>query len=207
MKTITDRKRIQEVFDRGIVMEVLPSKEALIERLVSGERLRVYIGADPTSDTLHLSHAKNYMFLEELRQLGHEVIMLVGDFTALIGDPSGRNAARPQLTEAEIKKNVKGWISQIKPLMDFKDKKNPPKVLYNSKWLSKLSFKDLISLSSNFTVQQMLERDMFQKRVAEKAPIYMHEFLYPLMQGYDSVAMDVDIELCGTDQIFNARAR
>lgn len=206
MKTITDKKRISEIFDRGVVVQVLPSKEKLIEKLVSGERLKIYIGADPTSSALHLSHAKNYMFLEELRQLGHEVIVLFGDFTARIGDPSGRIESRKQLTEKEVKDNVRDWLKQIKPLLNFGDKINPPKVLYNSKWLAKLSLKEVISLASNFTVQQMLERDMFQGRMKDQLPIHLHEFLYPLMQGYDSVAMDVDAELCGTDQTFNALA-
>lgn len=205
-KVITDRNRIQEIFNRGVVVNVLPTREGLIERMVSGERLRVYIGVDPTSSSLHLSHAKNYMFLEELRQLGHEVIVLMGDFTARIGDPSDRTSARKQLSEKEIKENVAGWLAQIQPLMDFKAKDNPPRVLYNSKWLRKLSFKDVVELAANFTVQQMLERDMFQKRLKDETPIHLHEFLYPLMQGYDSVAMDVDIELCGIDQTFNALA-
>jgi len=201
---ITDKKRINEILDRGVVFQILPSKEALIEKLVAGDRLKIYIGADPTSSALHLSHAKNYMFLEELRQLGHEVIVLFGDFTARIGDPSDRTEARKQLTEKEVKENVKDWLKQIKPLLNFGDKKNPPKVLYNSKWLAKLCLKDVISLASNFTVQQMLERDMFQDRMKDQLPIHLHEFLYPLMQGYDSVAMNVDTELCGTDQTFNA---
>src|SRR3989338_1147374 len=204
MKMITDKKRINEILDRGVVFQILPSKEALIEKLVAGNRLKIYIGADPTSSALHLSHAKNYMFLEELRQLGHEVIVLFGDFTARIGDPSDRTEARKQLTEKEVKENVKDWLKQIKPLLNFGDKKNPPKVLYNSKWLAKLCLKDVISLASNFTVQQMLERDMFQDRMKDQLPIHLHEFLYPLMQGYDSVAMNVDTELCGTDQTFNA---
>ena len=206
MKMITDKKRINEILDRGVVVQILPSKEALLERLIAGDTLRIYIGADPTSSALHLSHAKNYMFLEEMRQLGHEVVVLFGEFTARIGDPSGRTEARKQLTENGVKENVKDWLKQIKPLLDFNDKKNPPKVLYNGKWLSKLSLKDIISLASNFTVQQMLERDMFQKRLKDQLPIHLHEFLYPLMQGYDSVAMDVDAELCGTDQTFNALA-
>ena len=201
---ITDKKRINEILDRGVVFQILPSKEALIEKLVAGDRLKIYIGADPTSSALHLSHAKNYMFLEELRQLGHEVIVLFGDFTARIGDPSDRTEARKQLTEKEVKENVKDWLKQIKPLLNFGDKKNPPKVLYNSKWLAKLCLKDVISLASNFTVQQMLERDMFQDRMKDQLPIHLHEFLYQLMQGYDSVAMNVDTELCGTDQTFNA---
>lgn len=206
MKVIIDKSRIEDIFNRGIVQQVLPSQEELFERLTSGERLRIYIGADPTFNSLHLSHAKNYIFLEELRQLGHEVIVLVGDFTAQIGDPTDNTSARVQLSEEQVKENVRTWTSQVKSLMDFEDKDNPPRVLYNSEWLSKLSLKDIISLAPNFTVQQMLERDMFEKRFENNIPIYLHEFLYPLMQGYDSVAMDVDIELCGTDQIFNALA-
>lgn len=206
MQVITDQKRINEIFNRGIVVEILPSKEEFFKRLTSGKRLRIYIGADPTSASLHLSHAKNYMFLEELRQLGHEVVILFGDFTARIGDPSGRNEARPQLTDKQIGTNTKSWFNQIKPLMDFADKKNPPRIVYNSKWLAKLSLKDVVSLAAQFTVQQMLERDMFQRRLEKNEPIYLHEFLYPLLQGYDSVAMEVDVELCGTDQIFNALA-
>jgi len=206
MKPITEKVKISEILDRGVIVDILPSKEKLIEAMSSGKRLKMYIGADPTSTSLHLSHAKNYMLLEEFRQLGHEVIVLFGDFTARIGDPSGRKDSRPQLSKKQITENVKGWVKQIKPLLNFNDKKNPPRIMYNSKWLSKLSFEDIIHLSSQFTVQQMLERDMFQKRLHENAPIYLHEFLYPLMQGYDSVAMDVDIELCGTDQTFNALA-
>ncbi|MBI2674353.1 MAG: tyrosine--tRNA ligase [Candidatus Yanofskybacteria bacterium] len=201
---ITDKKKLEEILDRGVVSQILPSKEEFLERLLSGDRLRIYIGADPTSDSLHLSHAKNYMFLEELRQLGHEVIILVGDFTAQIGDPTDSSAARKRLTEEQVRENVRSWIKQIKPLMNFGDKENPPRVLYNSEWLSKMTWKDEIELAYNFTTQQMLERDMFQKRIKNDLPIYLPELQYPLMQGYDSVAMDVDAELCGTDQIFNA---
>ncbi len=206
MGIITDRKRIDEILNRGIVVEVLPSKEEFVKKLQSGERLKIYIGADPTSNSLHLSHAKNYMLLEELRQLGHQVTILFGDFTAQIGDPTGKSAARPLLSEKEIKNNVKGWLAQIKSLMDFKSKQNPPKIAYNGKWLSKLSLKDVIKLAANFTVQQMIERDMFEKRWDSNVPIYLHEFIYPLMQGYDSVALDTDVEMCGTDQTFNALA-
>lgn len=206
MKIITDKKRIEEIFNRGVIVETLPTREELFKRFTSGERLKIYIGADPTSNALHLSHAKNYMLLEEIRQLGHEVIILFGDFTAQIGDPTDRSDTRPQLNEEQVKENVKGWIAQIKPLMNFDDEDNPPKILFNSDWLSKLSFKDVVSLAAQFTVQQMIERDMFEKRWENNIPIHLHEFLYPLMQGYDSVAMDVDIELCGTDQTFNALA-
>jgi len=206
MKTVTDQKRIEEIFARGEVVEVLPTREEFMKKLMSGERLRMYIGFDPTFTALHLGHAKNIMFMEELRQLGHEIIILFGDFTAQIGDPTSKAAARKQLTSEDVKNNVAGWMDQVKPLIDFQDKDNPAKIMYNSVWLSKLTFTDVVNLASNFTVQQMLERDMFAKRLKDNTPIYLHEFMYPLMQGYDSVAMDVDVEVCGTDQTFNALA-
>src|SRR4051812_25770886 len=203
MKIETDKDRIEEIFSRGTVVEVLPSKEEFVKKLTSGEKIKIYIGFDPTATAVHLGHIKNLMFLEELRQLGHEVIFLFGDFTAQIGDPD-KTATRKQLTVEDVKKNMADWLKQIKPVLNFDDKKNPARVEYNSKWLSKLSFADIIGLASNFTVQQFIERDLFDKRLKAGNPIYLHEFMYPLMQGYDSVAMDVDAELCGTDQIFNA---
>lgn len=200
---VTDKDKIKAVLDRGVIVNMLPSKEEFLEAL-STRKLRFYIGADPTSTALHLSHGKNYMLLEEFRQLGHEVIVLIGDFTARIGDPSERGSARKQLTREEVLVNVESWLEQIKPLMNFNDSVNPPKIMYNHDWLAKLTMEDVINLASNVTVQQLLERDMFEKRMNENKPIFLHEFMYPLMQGYDSVAMDVDVELCGTDQIFNA---
>ena len=201
-----EKKKIDEILDRGVVVGALPSMREFKEKLLKGKKMRFYMGADPTSPSLHLSHAKNYMLLEELRKLGHEVIVLIGDFTARIGDPSGEGDTRRQLSSKEIKGNVKEWLSQISPLMDFSAKENPPRILYNSKWLSKLTMEEIIKLASNFTVQQMVERDMFQERIKRNKPVFLHEFLYPLLQGYDSVDMDVDVELCGTDQIFNALA-
>jgi len=200
----TDEAKVDAVLERGVIVEFLPTKEEFRKKMLSGERLRFYIGFDATANTLHLSHAKNLMLLEEFRKLGHEVIVLFGDFTARIGDPTGRSDARKQLTHKDVLENVRAWKQQILPLMDFGDSKNPPKVMYNNDWLSKLSFEDVINLAAEVTVQQMLERDMFQKRIKEGRPVSLHEFLYPLMQGYDSVAMDVDAELCGTDQTFNA---
>ena len=205
MKVITDEKRIDELFARGTVVEAFPSVPELKKKLMSGDRIKVYIGFDPTSTALHLGHAKNIMFLEELRQLGHETIVLFGDFTAQIGDPD-KNAVRKQLTPDDIKKNIADWKRQVQPIINLNDPENPAVIKYNSEWLSKLTFADVVGLASNFTVQQMLERDMFAKRMKENAPIYLHEFMYPLMQGDDSVAMGVDAELCGTDQIFNALA-
>jgi tyrosyl-tRNA synthetase len=206
IKPIIDKKKIMEVFERGLVADIIPSKDELLKFLFSGGHLKIYIGADPTFTSLHLGHAGNYMFLEDLRDLGHEVIVLIGDFTARIGDPSGRTTARVPLTDAQIKENMKGWVSQLKPILSFSDKKNPVRVVYNSAWLGKLKFADILQLASQFTVQQMIERDMFEKRWKENIPIHLHEFLYPIMQGYDSVALDVNAELCGTDQLFNALA-
>lgn len=197
-------KEVDRIFARGIVKEVIPSRDDLRKRLVAEEPMRFYIGADPTSTALHLSHAKNYMLLEEIRMLGHEVIVLFGDFTAKIGDPTDRGTARRQLSEDDVKANVAKWMEQIRPLMDFDAVENPPRVVFNSKWLAPLTFADVIDLASNFSVQRMLERDMFEKRMQDEKPVFVHEFMYPLMQGFDSVALEVDVELCGTDQIFNA---
>lgn len=198
------QKLVSEILGRGVIKEILPSKEEFEKRLLSDEPISIYIGADPTSTALHLSHAKNYLLLEEFRKLGHKVYVLIGDFTARIGDPSEKTTTRKQLSREEVLVNVKSWLKQIKPLMDFEAKDNPPEIVYNHDWLAKLSMEDVINLASNVTVQRMLERDMFQKRLAEEKPIYLHEFMYPLMQGYDSVALGVDAEMCGTDQIFNA---
>lgn len=206
MKIIIDSQKIDEILNRGTIVEIFPTKKEFREKLLSGDRMRIYIGFDATAPTLHLSHAKNFMLMEKFRQLGHEVIILFGDFTARIGDPTGEVSSRKQLSREEVLHNVKKWKELVRPLMDFDNKENPPKIMYNSKWLSKLNFEDLINLASNFTVQQMIKRDMFEKRLKKGQPIYLHEFLYPLMQGYDSVAMEVDVEVCGTDQIFNALA-
>lgn len=205
MKTVTDKAKIEALFARGTITEAYPSRKELIDALAGGLRLRVYIGLDPTATALHLGHARNIMFLEELRQMGHEVIVLFGDFTAMIGDPD-KSATRKQLTREEVKTNVSDWLRQIKPIISFDDKENPAQLKYNSEWLSKLTFTDVVEIASNFTVQQFIERDLFEKRIKAGNPIHLHEFMYPLMQGYDSVAMDVNAELCGTDQIFNALA-
>ena len=198
-----NKEKIKTILNRGIITNILPTEEEFIEILLKN-KLRFYIGADATSNSLHLSHAKNYQLLEEFRQLGHEVIVLFGDFTARIGDPTDKSSTRAKLTKEEVKKNVSCWLEQIQPLLDFNDPVNPAKVEYNSEWLSLLNFEDILELASNFTVGQLLERDMFTKRMNEEKPIFMHEFMYPMMQGYDSVSMNVDVELCGTDQTFNA---
>lgn len=196
---------IDELLSRSVV-DIFPSKDLLKKELVSGKKLKIYLGADATGTALHLGHATNYMTLEKFRKLGHRIVILIGDFTARIGDPSDKSAVRVELTREEVVSNTKTWLNQLAPILDFNNKENPIEVVYNHDWLSKMTFEDVISLASNFTVQQMLERDMFEKRLEEQKPIYVHEFFYPLMQGYDSVHLDVDMELCGNDQTFNALA-
>ena len=197
---------IDAILERGVLVDFLPTKKEFKEVLMSGRRLRFYMGADPTAKALHLGHAQNLMVLEDFRKLGHEVIFLIGDFTGMIGDPSDKSSARIKQTPRQVQENFALWKEQVKNILDFDDVNNPVQIKYNSEWLGKLNFAEVLELASNFTVQQMLERDMFSKRMKEEKPIYIHEFMYPLMQGYDSVAMDVDVELCGTDQIFNALA-
>lgn len=202
----TDQKKIDTILDRGVIVNILPTKEDFRKLLLSGKQLRFYIGIDATATAIHLSHAKNFMLLEEFRKLGHKVFVLVGDFTARIGDPSDEKSARKQLSSSQVRENVAAMSRQIKPLLNFKTFWNPAKLVFNSTWLSKLGFEEIANIASNFTVQHFLERDMFQKRMTAGNPVHLHEFLYPLMQGYDSVALDVDAEIGGTDQTFNMLA-
>lgn len=204
-KISVDKEKINELLTRS-VDTIYPNHEALRTLLLSGKQITVYVGIDPTADYVHLGHSTNYLLLERLHQLGHKIIVLVGDFTAMIGDPSDKTAARSALTRKEVLANLKTFKAQIGKILDFKDKKNPIEFKFNSKWLSKLSFEKIAELASNFTVQQMLERDMFAKRIHENKPLYVHEFFYPLLVGYDSVAMNVDLEVGGTDQTFNMLA-
>lgn len=205
MPVNTDPVAIEEVLTRSIA-EILPSKEGLREQLASGRRLSFYVGIDPTADYVHLGHSTNYLLLERLHALGHKIIVLVGDFTAMIGDPSDKTSMRVQLTKEEVLDNLKSFKIQIGKILDFEDAENPIEFKFNSEWLSQLTFADTVELASNFTVQQMVERDTFKKRLAAEKPLYVHEFFYPLMQGYDSVALEVDVEIGGTDQTFNMLA-
>ncbi|MDD2758412.1 MAG: tyrosine--tRNA ligase [Patescibacteria group bacterium] len=204
MKINTDAKKIDELLTRG-VENIYPNKAFLEKRLKSGEQLTLYTGYDPTAPALHIGNAITMIKLRQFQELGHKVIMLVGDFTGLIGDPTDKTAARKQQTRDEVLANCANWKKQAAAILDF-DGANPVEWKYNSEWLAKLKFADVVELASHFTVQRMLERDMFEKRIKEEKPIYFHEFLYPLMQGYDSVAMDVDGEIGGNDQTFNMLA-
>jgi len=144
--------------------------------------------------------------LEDFRKLGHHVIFLIGDFTARIGDPSDKASARKVLSEDQVKQNLKSYVEQASHIIDMNNRDNPVDILFNSTWHEKLTFKDVIQLSTEFTVQQMLKRSMFQQRIKEDRPIYLNEFLYPIMQGYDSVMMNIDVEIGGNDQLFNMLA-
>jgi tyrosyl-tRNA synthetase len=202
MKISKDKDQIEKLLNRG-VENVYPSKDFLKSRLESGEQLSLYLGIDPTGPDLHLGHAIVLKKMREFQDLGHKLILLIGDFTGMIGDPTDKGATRVRQTREEVLENAKNYAKQAEMILS---KENPAEIKYNSEWLSKLTFEEVVDLSSNFTVQQMLERDMFDKRMKEGKPIYFHEFMYPLMQGYDSVAMDVDGEIGGNDQMFNMMA-
>jgi tyrosyl-tRNA synthetase len=184
------------------IIRVSDLRERLEESRRTGRPLRVKAGFDPTAPDLHLGHTVLMRKLRHFQQLGHTVIFLVGDFTSLIGDPTGRNVTRKPLTRAEIDKNAETYKQQVFRILDEK----ATEVRYNSEWLGKLGYEGTIRLASHFTVSQMIERDEFHKRFQAEQPISLHEFLYPLMQAYDSIALECDVELGGTDQRFNLGA-
>ena len=200
MKINTDKKLIDEFLTRGVEV-VYPHADDLREKLMSGDRLRVYQGFDPTGPYLHVGHAMGIRAMRLLQQMGHEVIFLVGDFTATVGDPD-KDTTREMLTEEQIQKNMAGWKEQAGQLIDFEGE-NPVQFKRNSEWLKELKLADLLKLMSHTTLQRTLERDLFERRLKAEDPIRLHEILYPLMQGYDGVAMEVDIEIGGADQTFN----
>lgn len=195
---------ITNLLTRG-VEQIYPNREALEKVLRSGKKLKLYQGFDPSMPSLHLGNFVGLMKLRQFQQLGHEVIFLVGDFTGMIGDPTDKLATRKPLTREQVTQNAANWKHQAENILDFNGT-NPVKILQNSEWLDKVTFKDLIDITSNFTVQQMIERDMFQVRIKDGKPIHLHEFLYPIAQGMDSVFMDVDLEIAGSDQLFNMLA-
>lgn len=187
----------EEVLSRGVV-EVLPNKDSLAQ-LMQQKKIRVFMGIDPTGSFLTLGHSVGLRKLQQFADLGHDAIMLIGNGTVKIGDPTGRDTTRPELTDEQIEENFQEWKKQASKILDF-DKIT---ILYNGDWLSELNYADVIKLMAKVTVQQLLERDMFQERLKNGLPIHGHEIMYPMMQGYDSVAMDVDLEIGGTDQTFN----
>jgi len=203
LKVISDAKTIAALVSWRMIDSITPSADLLKAALRSGRRLRFYQGFDPTGPQLHIGHAVGLFFLRDMQALGHEIIFLIGGFTAQIGDPSGRDAARRPITPREVKRNALSYKAQAGKLLDFRSPRNPAKFLNNATWLSTMSLADFIKIASRATVQQLLERDMFVKRVKESKPIALHELIYPVLQGYDSVAMNVDAEVGGKDQLFN----
>ncbi len=199
------KSELTEILLNKGVADILPSRGFLEKELASGKTLTIYAGFDPTAPTLHIGHTIQLRKLRHFQDLGHKIIFLVGDFTARIGDPTDKGTARKQLTEKEIKVNLKQYKKQASKFIRFTGK-HAAQIKFNNDWLGKMKFADVLALASNMTVDQMLKRDMFVRRMEEEKPIYIHEFMYPLMQGYDSVAMNVDGEVGGNDQLFNMMA-
>lgn len=196
---------IEHLLTRG-VDKIYPSKGALEKVLRSGKKLRLYQGFDPTGTKLHIGHAVGFRKLRQWQDLGHEVIFLIGDGTGQAGDPSGKKTARDHFfTREELRQNGKDYVLQSAKIMRF-DGPNPVKILYNGDWLNKLGLVEILDIAGHFTLQQMLERDLYQERLKSGVDMSLREFMYPLLQGYDSVAMDVDLELGGSDQTFNMLA-
>jgi tyrosyl-tRNA synthetase len=200
MKTITDEKLIDEILSRGA--EDIIDKKSLKEKLMSGRQLNIKFGIDPTGPKIHLGRATVLIKLRDFQNLGHKVTLIIGDFTALIGDASDKTAIRQPLTEAEIKSNLKDYLAQIGMVLDMKK----TEVRHNKEWLGKMKAGELVRLCMNFTAQQMIQRRNFKERWDGEKPIGLHELLYPIFQGYDSVAIKSDLELGGFDQLFNLKA-
>lgn len=200
MKVITDERRVEELLTRGVT-EVI-DREHLKKALLSGKQLRVKLGFDPTGSNIHIGRAIVLRKLREFQKLGHKVVFIVGDFTATIGDPSDKLEKRPMLTAAQVKENLKNYKQQVGKILDLKK----AEFKFNSKWLSKINLGEFMQLQESFTVGQMLARRNFKERFEKGNEISTREFSYPLMQGYDSVAVKADVELGGFDQLFNLQA-
>lgn len=192
---------IEELLTRS-VDKIYPSREALESLLRSSKKLRLYQGFDPTGAQLHIGHAIGLRKMRQFQNLGHEVIFLIGDFTGMIGDPTGKLSERKQLTRDEVLRNAESYKSQAGRILRFSGE-NAVKIIYNSEWLGNMSAIEFFRLAHYLTYAQIIERDMFQDRLKQGQDVYMNEFLYPFMQAYDSVALDVDLEIGGSDQTFN----
>ena len=200
-----DEDKINNLLSRG-VDKIYPSKEFLEKTLQSGKKLKLYQGFDPTGDRLHIGHMVGFRKHRQWQDLGHEVIFLIGDGTGQAGDPTGKKKTREHFfTSEELRANAKNYLTQAQKIVRF-DGPNPIKIMYNGDWLNKLSLTDILDISQHFSVQQLIERDMFQERLKKGESINLREFLYPLLQAYDSVHMEVDLELGGSDQTFNMLA-
>lgn len=200
MPVNTDETAIDQILNLGVADVIV--KEDLKKKMMSGKVLRIKLGIDPTGFDLHLGHMVVVHKLREFQELGHQIILLFGNFTGQIGDPTGKDTTRAMHTQLELERNAQSYMDQVSHVLDV----SKVEVRWNAEWLAPLNFSDVVTLASQFTVAQMLERDMFQERIRQDKPISLHEFMYPLMQGYDSVALKADVELGGTDQTFNLLA-
>ncbi len=200
MKINTDKAKIDHLLTRRVAEVVV--EKSLREKLMSGRQLRIKFGADPSKPDLHLGHSVPLKKLKEFQDLGHQIVFIVGDYTALVGDPSGKSKTRPMLTEEESRKNSETYIAQVGRILDVRK----TEIRRNGEWFSKMDFNDVIRLTANFTVARMIERDDFAKRLKEGTDIHLHELLYPAMQAYDSIMVEADVEIGATDQKFNILA-
>lgn len=194
-------EKIDRLLDRGVI-NIIPDNQQLRTKLLSGEKLNIYLGVDPTATKIHLGHAVSLRKLQQLVELEHNVTFLIGDFTTLIGDASDKESERPILTKEQIQENFRTYKKQAGRILDFQK----VRLEYNSKWLSKLSFEDIVKLSQNFSVGDFIGRELIRKRLESGKRVRLDEMLYPLMQGYDSYYMDTDIQVGGADQTFNMQA-
>ena len=190
-------KKTEELLSRG-VEGIFPDKESL-KKLMGRRKITLYTGIEPTAARLHLGHTVNLRKLQRFADLGHGVFLIIGTGTVLAGDPSLREAVRPKISKKEINENLKGWKSQLSKVVDF----SRIKVKYNGNWLSKLCYEEILDIASNVSIVKLLQREMFERRLKKGGTVWTHEALYPLFQGYDSVALDIDLEVGGTDQTFN----
>ncbi len=200
MAVSTDRNKIDRLLSRRVAETIVA--DSLRKKLLSGKPLRVKFGADPTSPDLHLGHAVALGKLREFQDLGHKVVFIIGDYTAMIGDPTGKSKTRPILSEKEVKVNAKTYLAQVGKILDLKK----TEVRKNSEWFAKMRMADVIRLASQFTVARMIERDDFSERMKGGTDIHLHELLYPAMQAYDSIMVGADVEVGATDQKFNILA-
>jgi tyrosyl-tRNA synthetase len=200
MAVSTDKKKIERLLSRRVAETVV--SDSLRKKLASGKKLRVKLGVDPTAPDLHIGHAVPLKKLKEFQELGHQVVLIIGDYTARVGDPTGKSKTRPMLSEEDVKRNAETYLAQAGKILDVKKLE----IRWNGEWFSKMTFNDVIALAAQFTVARMTERDDFSKRLKEGTDVHMHELMYPMMQAYDSIMVEADVEIGGTDQKFNILA-
>ncbi|HTM69173.1 MAG TPA: tyrosine--tRNA ligase [Candidatus Binatia bacterium] len=200
MPVSTDKKKIDELLTRRVAEVVVA--DSLRKKLSSGKKLRIKLGVDPTAPDLHLGHAVPLKKLREFQDLGHQVVLIIGDYTARVGDPTGKSKTRPMLSEEDVKRNAETYLAQAGKVLDVKK----IEIRWNGEWFAKMDFNAVIGLAAQFTVARMIERDDFSKRLKEGTDVHLHELMYPMMQAYDSIMVEADVEIGGTDQKFNILA-